>query len=435
MGGSILRFAAPIVGAAVGGPIGAAIGGGIAGASGGGGLSGALKGAALGGVTGYAPQIGGFVNSSLGNVLGSYATKGALSGLGGALGGGVVGAFGKGGGLSGALKGAATGGVSGYLANGGLSQIGDSIGISNPFGSSATPASATSATGAATSGSNSIGSINSSLGKGVGGSYAGGGSTGGLFRGLSTSPSIGDTSTGEFADAFFGRGGGTVGDSIASSFNNSGGSLIDTALGGLTDAITPSQSFLDNPISYLGNKAVDKITNIDSGDLLGGGLKAGLSYGLAGDNAQGFRDLQAAAEQQQQLYQPFYLGGLAANRQLSDLYGTNGGVAQDAAFAQFREDPGYQFARQQGIDALDASAARRGLLLSGTNQQAVQNYATDLANQTFQQYLDRLRQQQQLGLTGASGVGQAGIDAATASAALGANRANLRNNIIGQFLV
>ncbi len=49
----------------------------------------------------------------------------------------------------------------------------------------------------------------------------------------------------------------------------------------------------------------------------------------------------------------------------------------------FQADPGYQFRQQQGINALDASAAARGRLQSGAQNKAVTRYASDLASQEY----------------------------------------------------
>jgi hypothetical protein len=46
-------------------------------------------------------------------------------------------------------------------------------------------------------------------------------------------------------------------------------------------------------------------------------------------------------------------------------------------------DPGYQFRIDQGIEALDKSAAARGRLLSGAQQKGVSEYAQNLASQEY----------------------------------------------------
>jgi hypothetical protein len=57
---------------------------------------------------------------------------------------------------------------------------------------------------------------------------------------------------------------------------------------------------------------------------------------------------------------------------------------------RFRADPGYQFALDQGVKARDASAAARGMLLSGNQLTALTDYGQGMADQQFNSYRDRL---------------------------------------------
>lgn len=47
------------------------------------------------------------------------------------------------------------------------------------------------------------------------------------------------------------------------------------------------------------------------------------------------------------------------------------------------KDPGYQFRMDQGVEALDKSAAARGRLLSGAQQKGVTDYAQNMASQEY----------------------------------------------------
>lgn len=63
--------------------------------------------------------------------------------------------------------------------------------------------------------------------------------------------------------------------------------------------------------------------------------------------------------------------------------------------AQAAQTPGYQFALQQGLGALQANAAARGTLLTGGTGQALEQYAQGLASNTYQQtYNNALTQYQ-----------------------------------------
>lgn len=59
------------------------------------------------------------------------------------------------------------------------------------------------------------------------------------------------------------------------------------------------------------------------------------------------------------------------------------------------DDPGYQFRLQQGVGALDASAAARGGLGSGAQQRALARYGQDLGSQEYGAAYGRAWQQQQ----------------------------------------
>ncbi|HEY2416391.1 MAG TPA: hypothetical protein VGH84_00610, partial [Steroidobacteraceae bacterium] len=53
--------------------------------------------------------------------------------------------------------------------------------------------------------------------------------------------------------------------------------------------------------------------------------------------------------------------------------------------AQLEATPGYQFARDQGLKAVQSSAAARGLGVSGASLKGAATYATGLASNTYQQ--------------------------------------------------
>ena len=62
----------------------------------------------------------------------------------------------------------------------------------------------------------------------------------------------------------------------------------------------------------------------------------------------------------------------------------------------FKADPGYQFRKQEGINALDASAAARGRLQSGAQARAVSRYGSDLASQEYGNAFNRAATEYQL---------------------------------------
>jgi hypothetical protein len=94
--------------------------------------------------------------------------------------------------------------------------------------------------------------------------------------------------------------------------------------------------------------------------------------------------------------------------------------AGEGRFDRFRETPGYQFALQEGIRAQDASAASRGMLLSGRQLKALQERGMGLADQTYSQYWNRL--------AGVAGVGGAATGQAIQT---GGQTAGALSNIFG----
>ncbi len=55
----------------------------------------------------------------------------------------------------------------------------------------------------------------------------------------------------------------------------------------------------------------------------------------------------------------------------------------------FMADPSYDFRKQEGVNALDRSAASRGRTLSGAQDRAVTRYGSDLASQEYQNAFNR----------------------------------------------
>lgn len=75
--------------------------------------------------------------------------------------------------------------------------------------------------------------------------------------------------------------------------------------------------------------------------------------------------------------------------------------SQGTPYAGFKATPSYDFRRQQGLDAIDASAASRGNLFSGATLQRAQTFGDELASREYQNYL--------AGLAGVAGYGQTGL--------------------------
>jgi hypothetical protein len=189
------------------------------------------------------------------------------------------------------------------------------------------------------------------------------------------------------------------------------------------------------------------------GPIIGGAVSgaaglagSALQSGAAGKaSAQAQRDLQLVVPQLQQNYntavsgfQPFEDVSKLSLADQQDLLGLNGPDAATAAMSKFQTSPGYQFSMDQGMRAIDAGAASKGLLHSGATIKAEQTFGTGLADQEFSNYFGRLNSLSNMGLTAAGGISTAGNNLASglennaqsqATTAIGAG--NAQSSIFG----
>lgn len=90
-----------------------------------------------------------------------------------------------------------------------------------------------------------------------------------------------------------------------------------------------------------------------------------------------------------------------------------GGVAvQDDAYANFANSPNYKFALQQGLQALQRSAAAGGTLISGGQEKAGQEFGQGLATQQYGNYVSGLQSLAGMGQAAASGQAATGLSGA-----------------------
>lgn len=117
-------------------------------------------------------------------------------------------------------------------------------------------------------------------------------------------------------------------------------------------------------------------------------------------------------------------GGSALNK-ISGLLGLGHFVADDAGgyrldnsnfkadqqneLNNFQTSPGYTFRKQEGINALDRSAAAKGLLLSGKQIKGVQGFGDGLASDEYRNYMGDLQ--------GVSGQGLGATESANGTSA------------------
>lgn len=147
----------------------------------------------------------------------------------------------------------------------------------------------------------------------------------------------------------------------------------------------------------------------------------------------------SAANQQMSQYEqaradqaPWRIAGRNAVNQLGQLTATGGDLNRNFTMADFQADPGYAFRMQQGLQALQGSAAARGGILSGGALKGIDQYSQGLASQEYGNAFSRFETQNNdryNRLASLAGLGQA---ATSATGQLGANAANNAGNYATQ---
>ena len=134
---------------------------------------------------------------------------------------------------------------------------------------------------------------------------------------------------------------------------------------------------------------------------LGGSLLQANATSSAADKANATQ--RDALAQSRADVAPWTTAGGQALTGVQDASGLNGQPGYDAAMAGFHTSPGYQFQLDQGLRAIDAGAASKGILNSGATLKAEQTFGTGLADKEFTDYYNRLFDLSKLGEGAASG--------------------------------
>jgi hypothetical protein len=131
----------------------------------------------------------------------------------------------------------------------------------------------------------------------------------------------------------------------------------------------------------------------------------------------------AIYNQQREDTTPWRQAGVGA---LNSLESNMGDFNHDFTMNDFQKDPGYQFRMDEGMKALQGSAAARGSLNSGGTLKALDRYSQGLASQEYQGAYDRYnndRNQRFNRLASIAGIGQ------TANSQMNSASANYGNNV------
>ena len=137
------------------------------------------------------------------------------------------------------------------------------------------------------------------------------------------------------------------------------------------------------------------------GNLFGGGYSnaadtqrqyalAGLQ-GASGYLNQGTGDIQNAYTQGTAAWQPLVNPSVGGFNAYADITGANGPAGQTRAQQLFQTDPGYQFARDQALQATQRATGTGGFQGSGNVLTALTDRASGLAQQQYGQYVQRMQ--------------------------------------------
>jgi hypothetical protein len=184
---------------------------------------------------------------------------------------------------------------------------------------------------------------------------------------------------------------------------------------------------------------------IGIGTAVAGVASSAMSSSAAGSAAQAQENAANTASADQMAMfratqaneQPYMNVGNTAVNQLGQLASGN--------YSSFYNSPNYQFAQQQGLQALDASAAAKGNLYAGGYGKDLEQYGQGLASQQYNNYYGQLMGLASLGQNAASTTGyqganaasQSGNDLMTGASAYGTgqiNQANAWSNGLGQVM-
>lgn len=140
--------------------------------------------------------------------------------------------------------------------------------------------------------------------------------------------------------------------------------------------------------------------------------------------AQAQEALQRGQQQATAAYQPYQTAGIGATNQLAALFGPGGEYMVQPTINQLQMDPGYAFREQQGMQAVNRTAAAQAGLQSGAALKAAQRFGQDLASQEYGNAYNRfmanraqavqgLQNLAGTGFGGAQGIGNAAIGTGT----------------------
>jgi hypothetical protein len=175
--------------------------------------------------------------------------------------------------------------------------------------------------------------------------------------------------------------------------------------------------------------------------VIGGTMQASAAKDAARQQSDGAREAANVARENNSIVRedllPYSASGLSAVDMLADAMGMKEGMnpATSVLLSPFRPTmeqleatPGYQFAKTQGLKAVNNSASARGLGISGAALKGAASYATGLADQTFQNQFSNDQAQKTNAFNKLMSMATLGESAAAQTGALGTQNAAYLGN-------
>lgn len=169
-----------------------------------------------------------------------------------------------------------------------------------------------------------------------------------------------------------------------------------------------------------------------AGDIVGGIFGSDASQKEADAAQQAMAQQNSTYQTNSGNFSPYINSGRATLSQL--LSGLQSGAFQTNVNPQtLANDPGYQFQMQQGQQALQRSAAAKGMLNSGAFAKGLDQYSQGLAGQQYQNAWNRNFQQNQANYGNLYNLANMGSNASNQLAGLGQNYANSMSSLWGAY--
>jgi hypothetical protein len=140
---------------------------------------------------------------------------------------------------------------------------------------------------------------------------------------------------------------------------------------------------------------------------------------------QGYDTAREYGERAYDAFTPYTTAGQTAFSQYQDAIGMNGDEGRTRALGAFRAGPGYQWQVDEATKAAANRASSLGLAASGNTLDAITRLGSNLADQEYGSYLDRLNGVTQLGYNATGQQAGALRDLGTLATSHGTQRASV----------